>query len=249
MHLCYVDDSGNSKEGVTYTALLVPEQEWSPLLDRWLTARRSIQERFLVKKKTELHAVNLIGGRGYVISAEGEEPIRKVPGHQRPAIYRDMVSAIPGPGIRLITVAKRGANSTDAYASLLMTLQEWADTQNTYIFLMYDGKELGRSDSTESEDTIQRNHTPLRDLHRELPIQSRRIIEDVVTKDSRFSQFIQAADLLAYGAYYHDVWTHPDRWSEKTRIAQSNDLRVQMTRHYSNLVDKFEEKPKFEWFD
>lgn len=71
MHLCYIDDSGNSKEGVTYTALLVPEQEWSPLLDRWLAARASIQERFLVKKKTELHAVELIGGRGYVISEEG----------------------------------------------------------------------------------------------------------------------------------------------------------------------------------
>lgn len=249
MHLCYVDDSGNSKEGVTYTALLVPEQEWSPLLDRWLTARKSIQERFSVKKKTELHAVNLIGGQGYVISPEGEKPVRRVPSHQRPAIYRDMISAIPGPGIRVITVAKRGSNSTDAYARLLMTLQEWANDRDTYIFLMYDGKELGRSDSAESEDTVYRNHAPLRDLHRELPIQSRRIIEDVVTKDSRFSQFIQAADLLAYGAYYHDVWTNPDRWSEKTRVAQSKDLRVQTTRHYGRILDLFEEKPIFEWFD
>lgn len=249
VHLCYIDDSGNSKEGVTYTALLIPEQQWSPLLDRWLTARASIQERFLIKKKTELHAVELIGNRGYVISEAGEDPVRRVPSHQRPTIYRDMVKAIPGPGIGLVTVAKRGSDAIGAYAALLLKLEEWARDRDTYLLLMYDGRELGHSDSARTEDTIQRSHAPLRNLHRELPLRSRRIIEDVVTKDSRFSQFIQAADLLAYGAYYHDVWTNPDRWSTKTRVAQARDLRVQITRHFTGLMGDWDEKPLFEWFD
>lgn len=249
VHLCYIDDSGNSKEGVTYTALVVPEREWSPLLDRWLTARASVHERFLVKKKSELHAVTLIGGQGYVTSEPGEEPVRRVPNHQRPTIYRDMVNAIPGPGIRLITVAKRGSDSTAAYSALLLKLEEWARVEDSYLLLMYDGRELGRSDSAKEEDTIQRSHAPLRNLHRELPLRSRRIIEDVITKDSSFSQFIQAADLLAYGAFYYDVWTHPERWSVKTRLAQEKDSRVQATRYFAKLMDEWEETPQFEWFD
>jgi len=69
VHLCYVDDSGDSNAGVTYTALLIPDREWSPLLSRWLLARKSIQERFQIAKKTELHAVNLMAGRGYSLGS------------------------------------------------------------------------------------------------------------------------------------------------------------------------------------
>lgn len=160
-----------------------------------------------------------------------------------------MINAVPGQGIRLVTVAKQGANPTAAYATLLLKLEEWAHDHDTYLLLMYDGRELGRSDNVKSEDTIQRSHAPLRNLHRELPLRSRRIIEDIITKDSKFSQFIQAADMLAYGAYYHDVWSNPDRWSSKTRIAQATDSRVQVTRHFAKLIDVWEEKPQFEWFD
>ncbi|GAF49493.1 hypothetical protein, partial [Rhodococcus wratislaviensis] len=79
-----------------------------------------------------------------------------------------MTLAIPGAGIRVMTVAKKGANPTGTYEHLLAELQQWAEEEDTYIFLMYDGKELGRSNSVEDEDIILRNHAALRDLHREL---------------------------------------------------------------------------------
>lgn len=209
----------------------------------------SIQDRFYVGKKTELHALDLMAGRGYHVTPPDAAESRTVSKHQRPAIYKTMVRSIPGPGVHVLTVGRAGADPAATYAHLLAELQDWAEAEDTYIFLMYDGKELGRGDGVEKEDTILRNHSALRDLHRELPIQSRRIIEDVVTKDSRYSQFMQAADLLAYGTYYHDVWRNPDRWSKQARTAQTSPVRVQMTRDYVDLLGRFDQQPIFRWFD
>ncbi len=208
-----------------------------------------IRERFYIEKKTELHALDLIGGRGYEVSFPGEAGRHKLPKHQRPAIYETMVRAIPGPGIHVLSVGRKGADPAATYAHLLVELQQWAEAEDTYIFLMYDGKELGRGEGPEAQDAILRNHAVLRDLHRELPIQTRRIIEDVVTKDSRYSQFVQAADLLAYGTFYYDVWRNPDRWSKQSQEAQAGRYRVEMTRTYADLLTRFEDMPTFRWFD
>lgn len=54
MHLCYVDDSGESRSGVTLTALLVSADKWSALLDSWLEGRREIYRQFGVPKTREL---------------------------------------------------------------------------------------------------------------------------------------------------------------------------------------------------
>ncbi|MBM4515519.1 DUF3800 domain-containing protein [Rhodococcus hoagii] len=233
---------------MTYTALLVRDREWSPLLERWIGARRSISSRFGISKNAELHASPLMGGRNIRGSALGDEK-QRITKHQAPTIYRDMVSAVPGPGVHLITVGVKGSDSMTAYALLLEELEKWATQEDSYLLMMYDGKELGRGDSVESEDAILRDHSPLRALHRELPIKSRRIIEDVVTKDSRYSQFIQAVDLLAYGAFYHDVWQNPDRWPRKVRDAQSADQRIRMTRYFAQTLDKFDTVPNFVWVD
>jgi len=56
MHLCYVDDSGDSKHGVTLTALLIEEHNWSSVLASWLERRRAVYNEFRVLKKSELHA-------------------------------------------------------------------------------------------------------------------------------------------------------------------------------------------------
>ncbi|NKU27243.1 hypothetical protein GS886_26395 [Rhodococcus hoagii] len=137
-----------------------------------------------------------------------------------------------------------------AYALLLEELEKWATQEDSYLLMMYDGKELGRGDSVESEDAILRDHSPLRALHRELPIKSRR--ESLRTSSPRtvvYSQFIQAVDLLAYGAFYHDVWQNPDRWPRKVRDAQSADQRIRMTRYFAQTLDKFDTVPNFVWVD
>ncbi|MBK5237805.1 MAG: DUF3800 domain-containing protein [Actinomycetales bacterium] len=39
-------------------------------------------------------------------------------------------------------------------------------------------------------------------MHRDLSITNRRVVEDVIMQDSKYSQLIQAADLAAYAAFH-----------------------------------------------
>ena len=40
---------------------------------------------------------------------------------------------------------------------------------------------------------------------------------DVVMQDSKYNQLIQAADLVAYGAYHLHLQNHPEVWGEKNK--------------------------------
>lgn len=59
MHLCYLEDSGDSKHGVTITALIIEDRDWSAVLDAWLNGRRTIHKQFRVPKNSEIHANEL----------------------------------------------------------------------------------------------------------------------------------------------------------------------------------------------
>jgi hypothetical protein len=42
------------------------------------------------------------------------------------------------------------------------------------------------------------------------------VLEDPIMQDSRYSQFIQAADMVGYAAFHHLVGLHPDIWPKLT---------------------------------
>ncbi|MGO4301985.1 DUF3800 domain-containing protein [Leifsonia sp. RAF41] len=221
MHLCYVDDSGDSRRGVLLTALIVEDSNWSRTLRAWLIGRREIHRVFGVPKLRELHANQLYKGRGTF--CETTEQNARFGDAQRAAVGRMMLSHLSKNGaFVLFSVGTSDRSPSVAYAKLIARLEDWADDNATELMVFYDGRDGSTVDHHASarekaefwEQAI-RAAAPYRRAHRALDLASRRVIEDVVMQDSRFSQFIQAADLLAYGAFHKHVQSHPEIWGDE----------------------------------
>lgn len=222
MHLVYVDDSGDSKNGTTMTALLVEDKHWNGVLDCWLQGRREIHREFRVPKTQEIHANNLYKGRSKY--CDSEEANRAFNLDKRAATGRIMLSWLSkADGLTIATIATPHKQSPLAYAAFVEWLDDWANRNETTAMIFYDGKQGydhdddGRSpDEIRSQwDTAFRASAPYRNTHRSLELETRRVIEDVVMLDSKYNQLIQAADLVAYGAYQWHLQAYPDKWSPR----------------------------------
>lgn len=219
MHLCYVDDSGDSKRGSSLPALIIQDRSWALTLEAWLAARRKIHQDFGVPKKKELHAVQLYKHRGrYCETREQDEAFNQP---VRDAVGRIMLNSLaqmsPDTAPVVATMAGPTRTTPALYQHFLAWLDDWARRQDTYVMVFYDGQQAEMVPSgrgpTEVWESALRSATPYREQHRELKIGTRRVIEDVVMQDSRYNQLIQAADLIAYGAWHKDVQDNPHRWS------------------------------------
>lgn len=206
MHICYLDDSGNSS-GATLTGLIVPAAEWARTLDRWLDARREIHQEFGLPKTEELHANKLLTGRGYA-EYTSLSNIRS-----RRSVYRIMLRSLPGGGVEVLSIGSNSTVKPHVYRCMIQELDAWACRHDTHVLVFYDGRQLGTGDQ-EQHEQILRDAGPYRAIHREQPISARRVVEDVITQDSRYSQLMQAADLLAYGVWHHHAEQYPDRWGD-----------------------------------
>lgn len=218
VYLCYVDDSG-ADEVRTLTGLLVEDRSWSALLDRWLTARAELEATWGVGKHTELKANKLAKGRGSFCATPAQD--RQFHQPARDTAYRVLLERLGGfTALTVTTVAAGIAQLPLVYAALVAHLDRWAAHHETYVLIVYDGHQglLAPDQSWDAEvatrhwDSAVRDARPYREVHRGLDLRSRRIVEDVVIHDSRFSQLIQAADLVAYAAFQHDLGAHPHRW-------------------------------------
>lgn len=222
MHLVYVDDSGDSKNGTTMTALLIEDKYWNGVLDFWLQGRREIHRDFEVPKTQEIHANNLYKGRGNY--CDSEEANRSFGLAKRAAVGRILLSWLSkAEGLTIVTIATPYKQSPLAYAAFVEWLDSWADRNQTTAMIFYDGKQgYDHADDGRSPDEIRtqwdsafRSSAPYRNTHRSLSLQTRRVIEDVVMLDSKYNQLIQAADLVAYGAYQWHLQTYPEKWSQR----------------------------------
>ncbi|ANF32272.1 hypothetical protein A0130_11845 [Leifsonia xyli] len=218
MHLCYVDDSGDSRRGVLLTALIIEDVQWTRCLQAWLEGRRAIHRAFGVPKARELHASELYKGRGrYCETDHQNAAFGTAP---RAAVGRIMMSHLSKrSSFTVITVGTSDRSPANAYARLIAFLEDWAEASATQLLIFYDGQDgMTLADNAtveESEEIWQRAiraAAPYRHVHRSLDLSNRRIIEDVIMQDSRHSQLIQAADLLAYGAYHKHAQIHPEIW-------------------------------------
>ena len=229
MYLAYVDDSGDSKYGRTLTALLVEDRQWSNVLDSWLQGRREIHREFGVPKTQELHANNLYKGRCHFCDSAADEDAFS--SGRRAATGRIMLSWLAkADGLTIATIATPHRSATQAYATFIRWLDAWAEKMQTTAMVFYDGQQgYGPDDSSRTPEQIQaqwdaayRSSAPYRDVHRSLNLDTRHVIEDVVMQDSKYNQLIQAADLVAYGAYQRDTQKHPKRWSpDHTPVADA----------------------------
>ncbi|MCJ1709531.1 DUF3800 domain-containing protein [Microbacterium sp. VKM Ac-2923] len=233
MHLCYIDDSGHPQTGITLTALLIGEDHWNQVLSAWLDGRREIHREFGVPKTAELHAVKLYKGRGeFCETAEQEAKFSSI---ARAAAGRVMLSHISkNSSFTVVSVGAKSRSTDELYARFIAFLEDWAETRDTRLLVFYDGQtgvdEDGERTAEERSDLWERAiraAAPYRAVHRNLDLSSRRVIEDVVMQDSKYSQLIQAVDLIAYGAYHKHLQNHPEIWGQK-RAASSGAIRAYM---------------------
>jgi len=232
VHLAYVDDTGD-KNGTMLTALIVEDQHWSGLLEAWLEGRRKIHQNWGITKNQELHAVELMKGRG---------PFFGVEAHVREAIAETMTRHLARfEHFDLVTIGSRKVGSSAVYADFIAWMEEWAAARDTTLMVFYDGQQgliddeqATMEDVRDAWESATRAAAPYRGAHRGLELGARRIIEDVVMQDSRISQFIQAADLAAYGALQRHRQHQPHRSSPSSRLCScssrsclsSDSLRV-----------------------
>lgn len=207
------------------SALLVHDSNWTQVLESWLVGRREIHRQFGVPKRTELHANKLFKGRGRF--CESPEQEAEFVGGARAAAARVVLSHLSkGSEFELITVGAAERSSSRMYARFVAWLEGWAASNDTQLLIFYDGQhgidETGTLDPKERQELWERalrSSAPYREVHRSLDLSRRRVVEDVVMQDSRYSQLIQAADLIAYGAYHKHRQAHPELWGGSFRAS------------------------------
>ncbi|GAA4839358.1 hypothetical protein GCM10023221_16170 [Luteimicrobium xylanilyticum] len=244
MHLAYVDDSGDSKHGVTLTALIVEDRHWSSLLDAWLAGRRRLHSEFGVPKNREIHAVEFYKGRARVCETrEQDASFTKV---ERGIAARLLLSSLATlEPFTVLSIATPDVRKPAAYARFIAKLEDWAAENDTYLMVFYDGQQgLAHPDTeptpaelSELWTTAVRNAAPYRRVHRDLELSTRRIVQDVMMQDSQYSQLIQAADLIAYGAYQRHRQGHPELWGGDNAWRAAIQAYMRLAQHWPDDSD------------
>nr|WP_249776835.1 DUF3800 domain-containing protein [Leifsonia sp. C5G2] len=243
--MCYVDDSGDSRYGVTLTGLLVEDARWAEVLNAWLEGRRRIHREFGVPKTAELHAATLYKGRGQYCETSAQNA--RFGTAKRAATGRIMLSTLSkNATFDVFRVGVTDVSKPISYARFVAWLEDWAERADSQLMVMYDGQQglgrpgeqLGPPRDRELWETAIRDATPYREVHRSLDIGQRRIIEDVMMQDSRYSQLIQAADLIAYGAYQKHRQEHPEIWRDiGTPSSGAIAAYLQLAGHWPSASD------------
>ncbi len=210
------------------TALIIEDRQWAGLLSVWLAARSRIHQDFGVSKKQELHAHKLFRGRGR--PCDTEEQNSKFRAGEREAVGRILLSALGGfPGVSIFSIGMEKSTGPQVYSAMLDRLAVWAEQHQTFLMIFYDGQQglpapnisVDQTQRSQLWETAIRSAEPYRSVHRRLELRKRRIIEDVVMLDSRYSQLIQAVDLISYGAYQKHAQDNPDLWPGAINISKS----------------------------
>lgn len=195
-HLFYVDDSGHPQSGrVVYGWVSMAPFMWREILGTWLDHRTTLWREFGIPVTQELHTVDHVNGRGRVSQ---QPPERYV--HDGDTYWKDLGRDVAVACLEVLSsmegLSVGSVYATGAPADLALTraqlyqalLEDWETTleaRGSLGLVFVDG------DGTDSS---------YRATHRRLPRRTRRIIEDPVMQDSRESQLIQIADLVAWSA-------------------------------------------------
>ncbi|HKG38633.1 MAG TPA: DUF3800 domain-containing protein [Conexibacter sp.] len=184
MVLFYVDDSGDERL-TTFSAIGVPVEQWNAALARWLAWRRKLHFQHDIPIDYRLHANEWVAGRG----RPAKDPHATV-NRSKPTRWQIYLSALEVlaeiPSLSVLTVAGPGPDRAAAYRQLMLRIERFLSVQREHGLIVVDG---------ESPELML--------MHRELDLESRLIVEDPWKRNARESQWLQAADLVAYAAYQH----------------------------------------------
>ncbi|MFS0717902.1 DUF3800 domain-containing protein [Arthrobacter sp. 1P04PC] len=195
--LIYVDDSGSvDSDLIVYGWIECKPERWRYALREILELRKALYRDHSVPPSEELHATKFINGRDR-ISTRSDPADRTEWKTLGRAVALDCLAVLGnceelqiGSVYRRTTAKGRAYHQErgDVYRKLLGRLNERHRAEGTYAFLSMDGN---GSDPT------------YYNAHRALSLDTRHVIEDPMFHDSRSSQWVQMADLVAYTVFCH----------------------------------------------
>lgn len=197
--LIYVDDSGRPQSGlVVYGWVEFAPDHWATALQAWLDTRKRLWRDFSIPVTQELHTTEYVNGRGRISRrlpahhVHGGVEYWKDFGHQ---VAEECLATLRcTEGLGAGAVWRRGdpgdfnRTKKDTYTALIQQFEsELAQTDSlALVFMDGDGSD-----------------TSFRATHRTLKLRERRVIEDAIHINSRDSQLVQMADLVAWSANAH----------------------------------------------
>ena len=215
MFLMFVDESGDCgthnspTRFFALTGLVIHELRWKHYLNEIIDFRRQLRARFGLKLREEIHS-------GALISKPGN--LSRIPKHQRLEILRafaDKLASLPELNVISVLVDKQGKPIDydvfeNAWRALVQRFENTITAGNFSGPKNPDDRGIILCDNTDNKKLtglMRRMHVynPVPNQvqfgtgYRNLAL--RYLIEDPVFKDSRFSQFVQAADLCAFMLY------------------------------------------------
>lgn len=190
--IIYVDDSGAEQTGyATYSWVAVMLDDWREALGDILAWRQDLANMYSIPKHYELHAVQFANGRGNPSRDAGWNR-RKA--HRSAVLDESFERFASWEWLRVGSAYSKTALRRDhfaterarVYSRLVHHLDAQLAAAGEWGTLVMDG------DGTDTSYIA---------AHRELPIDTRSLLEDPGFQHSSRSQWVQIADLVAYAAY------------------------------------------------
>jgi hypothetical protein len=195
--MIYMDDSGHQQSGLAvYGWIEFRPDRWSSVLRAWLDTRKLLWREFHIAPQTELHTTAYVNGRGRISK---KLPDRHV--HNGVEFWKDFGREVAlqclqtvksTEGLIVGSVYRRGEpariaeTKRELYGDLISRFEAELVATDSLGIVVMDG---------DGSDTSYRS------THRQLKLDQRRIIEDAIHLDSKTSQLVQMADLVAWSAY------------------------------------------------
>lgn len=194
--MLYVDDSGHPQSGlVVFGWIEFAPDHLAGILKSWLDMRKRLWREFGIPVTRELHTTEYVNGRGRISKRVPSQHVRngvelwKEFGREVAVQCLDTLRSTEG--IAVGAVYRSGPPNDshqikrDAYAALVERFETECDREQSLALVFMDG------DGTESH---------FRTTHRGLKLSRRRVIEDAIHLESKHSQLMQMADLVAWSA-------------------------------------------------
>ncbi len=207
MYLMYVDESGDpgntghSTDHFILSGLIISQEDWDKHLTKLKTFRKSIKEKYNLNQRTEIHAAELI--RPGKIAEYST--IRKT---NRINILKDYCTQIPiifdTAKVINICIKKSDHPGADVFELAWSRLLQRYDT---YLKKIVIDKGIVIADDTDSKKLMalhrkMRVYNPIPSHYQGIynsPIDN--IIEDVFSRSSQHSYFVQSVDVIVHSLY------------------------------------------------